>query len=383
MWVIDMECPRCHNQNINYLYQHNNQYYCRKCIQFHKVDIHQKRLTKKLTFSNVFVSYTLDFNLSPKQKEISHSLVECFKNKQNAYVWAVCGSGKTEIVFEVIRYALNTGHRVCFCVPRKELVRELYERMKVAFSNVEIGLLYGGTIENIESPFIVCTMHQLYRFENDVGFDLMIADEIDAFPFYQNEVLESIFHQCCLGSFVKMSATIEESDIKDGQIFILNRRYHGYDLPVPRLMLLPQLTYKLVLLFLMKTNQAQYIIYVPTIHKVQEIVSFLNQYHILCAGVSSKSSGNQEKIAMLREGCIQALVSTTLLERGITIENVQVIVLWGNHRVFHWKTLVQIAGRVGRKPNHPTGHIYILSPERTKDIQKCISIIKKLNRMSV
>ncbi len=378
-----MECPRCHNQNMNDLYQFHGQYYCRKCIQFHKVDIHTKRLTKRITYPNVFVSYTLGFELSPRQKEISQGLVECFQNKENAYVWAVCGSGKTEIVFEVIRYALNTGHRVCFCVPRKELVRELYERMKDAFSNIEIGLLYGGTIENMESPFVVCTMHQLYRFENNVGFDLMIADEIDAFPFYQNEVLESIFHQCCLGNFVKMSATIEERDIKDGRIFILNRRYHGHDLPVPRLMLLPQLMYQLVLLFLIKINQIHFIIYVPTIHKVEEVVHFLRKHHISCAGVSSKSSGNQEKINMLKENQIQVLVSTTLLERGITIENVHVIVLWGNHRVFHWKTLVQIAGRVGRKPNYPSGHVYILSPERTKDIQKCVSIIKRLNRMSV
>ena len=131
-----MECPRCHNQNMNDLYQFHGQYYCRKCIQFHKVDIHTKRLTKRITYPNVFVSYTLGFELSPRQKEISQGLVECFQNKENAYVWAVCGSGKTEIVFEVIRYALNTGHRVCFCVPRKELVRELYERMRITFSNI-------------------------------------------------------------------------------------------------------------------------------------------------------------------------------------------------------------------------------------------------------
>ena len=377
-----MECPRCHNQNIHYLYQLHDQYYCRRCIQFHKVDIQKKRLTKQIVYPRITCSYTLGFELSIQQKAISQGLVKCFQQKQNAYVWAVCGSGKTEIVFEVIRYALNTGHRVCFCVPRKELVKELYERMKSAFSDVEIGLLYGGTIENINAPFIVCTMHQLYRFENHIGFDLMIADEIDAFPFYQNEVLENIFHECCLGSFIKMSATIEEKDIVDGQIFILNRRYHGYDLPVPRLVLAPKCLSRFILIYLLKSLQEKCIVYVPTIQKVDEVVQFLRKHHIQCAGVSSQSLGNDEKIAMLKSHHIQVLVSTTLLERGMTIENVQVIVLDGNHRVFHWKTLVQIAGRVGRKPLHPQGYVYIVSPERTKDIHKCISIIKKLNTMS-
>ena len=103
---------------------------------------------------------------------------------------------------------MNQGHRVCYCVPRKELVIELYQRLKEAFCNVTIGLLYGGHIENVDSNFIVCTMHQLYRFENQIGFQLMIADEVDAFPYYGNDVLNEMFNRCCVGRYVKLSATI-------------------------------------------------------------------------------------------------------------------------------------------------------------------------------
>jgi len=378
-----MECPRCHNQDPKFLYQVHGQYYCRKCIAFHKVSLNKERITKHIKYiASSPTQYKINFPLSKHQKNIASQLVECYKHHENAYVWAVCGSGKTEIVFEVIQYALNQGHRVCFCLPRKELVKELYLRIQDAFP-MTIGIAYGGVSQNLDAQFIVCTMHQLYRFENDIGFDLMIADEIDAFPFYGNEVLNELFQRCCLGSFIKMSATIEDADIQNGKVFIMNRRYHGYDLPIPKLLLCPYFIQKWVLLYLINSLHSRIIIYVPTTIEVSKLTSFLKTHHINCEGVCSHFQDNQEKIVALITSKINVLVSTTLLERGITIENVQVIVYGGNHQVFNWKTLIQIAGRVGRKPNFPTGHIYILSSEQTYHIRKCINTIKKLNTMRV
>ena len=377
-----MECPRCHNQESRYLYSIHGEVYCRKCIQFHRVMIDELRNTKQLSFKPSLTTYHLSFCLSPAQQAISQGLVDCFKRRENAYVWAVCGSGKTEIVFEVMRYALSQGCRVCFCVPRKELVKELYERIQDAFKGIDIGVMYGGVCEKEDAQFIVCTMHQLYRFENGYGFDLMVADEIDAFPFYNNEVLNELFERCCVGSFVKMSATIDEKDIHNGELFILNRRYHNHDLPMPKRLIVPSWCHMYMLLILIKKSD-YYIVYVPTIAYVSKVVTFLNKHHICAEGVSSLGEHNDDSIKNLKEHRIQVLVSTTLLERGITIENIQVIVMYSNHVVYDWRTLVQIAGRVGRKPQHPDGFVYILSPEQTIHISKCLSIIKRLNKMSV
>ena len=44
----------------------------------------------------------------------------------------------------------------------------------------------------------------------------------------------------------------------------------------------------------------------------------------------------------------------------MTVEDVQVIVYHGEHVLFDERTLIQIAGRVGRKPDFPTGKVYIL-----------------------
>lgn len=380
---MKMECPRCHNKNTSYLYKVNHQYYCRHCISFFRVFIDDKRLTKrKVYYPQKHIAYHLDFGLSFQQSEISKGLLECYQQKQNAYVFAVCGSGKTEIVFEVMAYALNQGHRVGFCIPRKELVKELYERIKHSFQNIDIGLLYGGVNENEDAQLIICTTHQLYRFENHYGFDLLIADEVDAFPFYCNDVLEEIFKRCCVGTFIKLSATFKEKDIQDGRLFVMNRRYHQVDLPIPRNVIIPQYIQKIGLLVILLWMKKRWIVYVPTRHMVDQLVSFLSFYGLLVEGVSSLTTDNQEKIHRLKSHTHYILVSTTILERGVTIEDVHVIVYHGEYPIFDERTLIQIAGRVGRKPNFPHGHVIILSSIRTKEISQCIRTIRRLNQKS-
>ena len=61
----------------------------------------------------------------------------------------------------------------------------------------------------------------------------------------------------------------------------------------------------------------------------------------------------------------------------------QVIIYHGEHALFDRRTLIQMAGRVGRKISHPQGYVYILSSEHTSSIRQCIHTLKKLNKMNV
>ena len=374
-----MECPRCHNQNAERLYELNGKYYCRECIQFHRVWIDETCQQENHQYPACQVQYHLDFELSPTQKEISRQLVKNYQSHKHSAVLAVCGSGKTEIVFELIQYALQIGHRVCFCIPRKELVKELYQRIQEAFDHLDIGLVYGGHNENMDAQMVICTMHQLYRFEQS-GFDLIIGDEVDAFPFYGNKVLQEIFMNCCRGHYVKLSATFVKEDIHGEELLIMNRRYHGYDLPVPQLIICPHwLQIWLIRLLLWKWKK-KVIVFVPYVKDVDKLVQKLHGLKV--QGVSSIHEHNQEKLEALKKGDIDVIVSTTLLERGITVEDVQVIIYHGENDLFDRRTLIQIAGRVGRKISHPQGHVYILSNEHTASIKQCIHTIKDLNKMN-
>ncbi len=378
-----MKCPRCHNTNVNRFYKINNEIYCRDCIKFNKVNISKERKTYRKKYITNTVKYNLDFTLSNTQQDIARKLVDNYRQQKNSLVLAVCGSGKTEIVFEVITYALNNGDRVCFCVPRSEIVKELYERIKASFTNVDIGLIIGGKKENEQAQLIICTMHQLYRFENNVGFDLMIADEVDAFPFYNNRVLNEIFKRCTLKCYIKLSATFIKKDIKDEQLLIMNRRYHGKDLPLPKLIIIPNIFHKKLLLYLIQSINKRILVFVPYITQVEEICQYLNQHHILSLGVHSNSKLIQENLKKLKNNEVNVIVTTTLLERGITIEDVQVIVYQAHNQIFDKKTLIQIAGRVGRKPQYSFGKVYFISDRKTRGISGCIKEIKKLNTMNV
>ena len=374
-----MECSRCHNQNIESLYELNGRYYCRECIQFHRVWIDETCQQENHQYPACQVQYHLDFELSPTQKEISRQLVKNYQSHKHSAVLAVCGSGKTEIVFELIQYALQIGHRVCFCIPRKELVKELYQRIQKAFDHLDIGLVYGGHNENMDAQMVICTMHQLYRFEQS-GFDLIIGDEVDAFPFYGNKVLQEIFMNCCRGHYVKLSATFVKEDIHGEELLIMNRRYHGYDLPVPQLIICPHWLQIWLIRLLFWKWKKKVIIFVPYVKDVDKLVQKLHGLKV--QGVSSIHEHNQEKLEALKKGDIDVIVSTTLLERGITVEDVQVIIYHGENDLFDRRTLIQIAGRVGRKISHPQGHVYILSNEHTASIKQCIHTIKDLNKMN-
>ena len=103
------------------------------------------------------------------------------------YVFRVFGAGKTELVYKVIFYALSHKQTVAFAIPRRDVVIELFPRIKNAFPNSKVVTVYGGHTGSLTGDIVLLTTHQLYRYEK--YFDLIIIDEIDAFPFKDNFVL--------------------------------------------------------------------------------------------------------------------------------------------------------------------------------------------------
>lgn len=87
-----------------------------------------------------------------------------------------------------------------------------------------------------------------------------------------------------------------------------------------------------------------------------------------------------EKVSALRKGEYKVMFTTTILERGFTMENLDVIVL--NSHMFESSALVQIAGRVGRKLEAPSGLVLYLHEGITMDMLKARKDIKKMNALA-
>lgn len=365
-----MECKVCGNKDEKLFFLNNGKYICRVCFEY-RYPILKKE--NKVVKGKV----NLNYELTKPQKEISSKLLELVKNGKNVLINAVCGAGKTEIIYDSLLWGLENGKRVGIAIPRKDVVEELYQRIVKDFVGVSVVRVYGGLTTCLEADVIIFTTHQAYRY---IGcFDLLFVDEIDAFPFYNNPVLNSILQKCCFGSVVYMSATI--SKIDNCQVLHLNKRYHGYPLPVPKEVITLNLHKSLCRLLKKLSSSLVIIIYVGSIKMGESLFSYLKPFYEnnICL-IHSKIKNRDKVLKQIKNYDFKVIVSTTVLERGITLKDVQIVVYEANNVVFDVPTLIQISGRAGRKEKYPNGKVYFLSKYKCAKFKKVIKIIQNVNK---
>ena len=372
-------CPICGNKDPRYIGYKNGKPYCRKCISF--IGEEAKKEYKTPEKARIF----LEYDLSPEQKELSDSLIANFKTGKNSFIHAVCGSGKTEIVLNVISYAIECGEKVGFAVPRRDVAIELWERFKKVFKWNKITLVCGGYHEKLDGDLVCLTTHQLFRYEK--YFDLLIMDEVDAFPYQGNDTLHSFFKRSLRGHYILMSATITSelfTQIKnDGaQVLELFTRFHKHPLPVPECYEsnIVFLYYKLIkeCKKFIKNNKPIFI-FCPTISICENLYKIMRFFLKNGAYVHSKRDDRQIVINDFKNGKYKYLVTTAVLERGVTVKDLQVIVFMANHKIYDQYSLIQIAGRAGRKKEAPEGRVIFLATKTNSEIEDCISDIIHAN----
>jgi competence protein ComFA len=309
-------------------------------------------------------------------------------------VWAVCGAGKTEVVFPVIQRALSQGKRVLLTVPRREVVKELSARIKRSFPGMSFTLLYGGKKqEQPGSLFMVATTHQLLRFSP--YFHLVILDEADAFPFRDNPMLNAALNKVILptGKKIYMTATPDGSWRRKAsrskiEIVRIPLRYHGHLLPVPTLLrsrlpskskwFIPKVLK--VFLFNLREQNRKGLIFLPRVEQVEEFGKKLKSKDPNIDYIHSQDPLKEEKIKRFTSGSLSVLITTTLLERGLTFKHLDVMVLFADQqRVFSPETLVQIAGRVGRSAEDPDGRVWFVAETVSPAMKEARKWVLRMN----
>ena len=372
-------CPRCGNSDKRYLGIRNGIVYCRKCISFRGDEAIKKPESPK----NVVLS--LDYHLSKEQESLSKKIIENFDNGIDTLVYAVCGSGKTEISYGIIARSMARGLRVGFALPRRDVVIELYYRLKSAFPHNSIVAVYGGNTTRLEGDCIILTTHQLYRYPN--YFDLLVMDEIDAFPFKGNDVLIAMYKRSLKGHCVMMSATPSEAVIKEFQgeghaILELRTRFHKHPIPVPKTITVPsifQLLFVIRRLRVYGKEGKPCLIFVPTVEDAELLFKKLSMFVKGGDYVSSKRRMREAIISKFKKGGYSYLVTTAVLERGVTVKGVQVVVYGADDPIYDSAALIQIAGRVGRKKGAEDGDVFFLAKEESKSMRKAIKEIRFCN----
>ena len=378
-----MRCPRCLNTDKQYFYKGSKGWYCRKCISFGRAMLEEEQEAVSLApISEGSEEYVLQYPLTPLQAEVSHRCAELIQ-ETNVLLHCVCGAGKTELVVESIAQMLRQKKHVCFAIPRRQVVLELEGRLKQYFPYAKVTAVCGGRTGDLTGDVIVCTTHQLFRPQYRHAFDLLILDEPDAFPFRGNEVLHGIAETACRGTAIYLTATPDDwlkTKLKNGtlQCLKLNRRPHGHDLPVPVIKTAPTFVLLILLVRWLKHHASPRMIFVPTIREAKLLHRFLKQF-MDCFCCTSKTENRDEVIELFRKTRNGIIVSTTILERGVTVPGCDVCVFHADHGVFDEAGLIQMAGRAGRTFQYPDGDVLFLTSSRSALAEQCRKEIQEAN----
>ena len=73
-------------------------------------------------------------------------------------------------------------------------------------------------------------------------------------------------------------------------------------------------------------------------------------------------------------------MTTAVLERGVTVKDLQVIIFGADHPLYSSAALIQISGRVGRKKDAPTGEVVFIAKRETKEMVEAVNEIKLANK---
>lgn len=401
-------CQRCgtndHNQQIHAPCQCGvNCFYCAACLNMGKIkkcsvlyslpEPNQFPLTSKklLNWEGI---------LSGEQTRASKDIVKTILEKKTRLIWAVAGSGKTEMIFAGIEECLLKKGRVCIASPRIDVCLELAPRIQAAFPTVPQVVLYGKAPERyFYAPLVIATTHQLLRFRE--AFDLLIIDEVDSFPYHNDKVLYFGAEKSRKkeGTVLYLTATPPNEllkNVKEGSLeaTILPARYHGHPLPEAsciwlgdwRQDILKQNKRARFLRILEKefSQNRQFLLFLPHISLMKKLEEWLhNLYpHKTFTSVSAKDLERVEKVKRMREREFDFLMTTTILERGVTFRDIDVFVLGAEDSIFTEASLVQIAGRAGRHKDFPTGTVWFGHFGYTKAIKKAVRQIKDMNKQA-
>ena len=373
-------CPRCGNKEEKYIGYKNGEAYCRKCIIFSGEEARDvPHPPKKAPLS-------LAYKLSEEQSELSRRIVENFVKGVDTLVYAVCGSGKTEISYGVLAYAISHGLRAGFALPRRDVVIELYWRMMKAFPNNKIVAVYGDHHRRLEGDIVILTTHQLYRYPD--YFDLLVMDEIDAFPFKGNDVLIALYKKSLRGHCVLMSATpskaiLKEFHKKNHEVLELMTRFHKKPIPVPKVNLSIPLFQTLKIIKKLREYKKEgkpCFVFAPTIVLCESLFEKVSLAVKNGSYVHSERPDKENVIDDFKKGKLDFLITTSVLERGVTIKNLQVLVFHADNRsIYDSSTLIQISGRVGRKMDSPNGEVVFFAQKQTEEMTDAIRKIEHYN----
>jgi competence protein ComFA len=385
--VKSEKCSRCGADKEMIVIDALGRYACRDCGSNSDMILYRYRQRLPL------VEHRLDLNLqlTKWQKRGSEFIIRCYLSHAHGFLQAVCGAGKTEMTLAAICLALNRHIRVGFAIPRKQVVIQLSERIKKYFPSSNVKAIHAEAKNDRDAHIVVMTIQQLVNYKDEFG--LLLIDEVDAFPFADSPFYWRLANQALRagGSLILISATLtsalKRKLTKSGFRFHFNpARFHGVDHDLPRFLQLSGSALETILESILpilkkwRLDSKRAILFLPSIAKCLAFASLLRKEGVKARAVTSETERKEAIIHEFSAGNLDVLVSTSILERGITFSGIQIAVLQADSPLYDRDTLIQMSGRVGRDLWEPRGEIWFLSEYLSPAMRKARAEIRMLNR---
>ena len=300
------------------------------------------------------------------------------------------------MIFPTIAQSLAKGERVGIASPRVDVILELAPRLRAVLDQ-PLALLYGKAEEGyLYRQVTLCTTHQLLRFYH--AFDLLVVDEVDSFPFAMDPGLQYACQQAIKvdGGLLYLTATPGRDLLaanRRGELSIsyLARRFHNHPLPEIQLVLVPTWRARLrqgslprqVVAWVRDrvSRKQEFLLFVPHVSDLALVERALKREGLSgFATVHAADPAREEKVQRMRAHGYRFLVTTTILERGVTLPKIDVGILGGDEATFSTAALVQIAGRVGRAKDRPGGDVTCWVAEWTRTVKEACQQIRFMNK---
>jgi competence protein ComFA len=229
------------------------------------------------------------------------------------------------------------------------------------------------------------------------AFQYLIIDEVDAFPYTFDEMLPRLATKACEPGCARLylSATPSKElqrQLAKGRLssYLIPARYHLHPLDLPKFKWSGPFEEQLARGELARgirswlarkiATDRRALLFVPTIKSGYQLQSLLKRcLRLEIDFVYSSDPERVEKVRDFKEGKGRFLITTMILERGVTIKDIDVAIFGAEHEVYEEAALVQISGRVGRSPQFPSGEIVFFHYGVTKAMSDARAQIKRMN----
>ena len=349
---------------------------------------------------------SIPFELTPAQNNVIREILLDEKKDypMNRLLQGDVGSGKTIVALIALFNVIENGYQCAFMAPTEILAEQHFEESKKFLSpfGIEVEILTGSTkkkdreriMKNLEEgkPLLMVGTHALI--EEKVNFKnlgMIVTDEQHRFGVNQRAKLKkkSKEAEVLVMSATPIPRTMALTIYSDLDLSVIDELPKGRK--EIKTMLLEEsdrkACYHKVLEEVGKGRQAYIVTPLIDLDEDGELNSVLGLYETLSKGylkgirigvIHGKMSSKEKSkvIEEFRNGSLQVLIATTVIEVGVNVPNASLMVIENAER-FGLAQLHQLRGRVGR--GEYQSYCIMIGHIKSQETRERLSIMEKSN----